>query len=85
MFENLNLLWQCCLIHNLYEVSVKKNLRPEDLLSMYDNVTVGGAAVIALLGWYFDGFGWKWYGRCKYGTGMNSDHGHWCEALPPHW
>jgi len=67
-FENLSSFWQCCLIHCVYEVGVKKNLRPEDLLVWYDNWALTFALAFALLPWAVTGYGWQWYGRCKYNT-----------------
>jgi len=67
-FENLGCFWQCCLIHCVYEVSVKKNLRPEDLLTAYDNWSILFALLFALFPWGIDAYGWQWYGRCKYNT-----------------
>ena len=67
-FENLSSFWQCCLIHCVYEVGVKKNLRPEDLLTWYDNWALTFALAFALFPWSVTGYGWQWYGRCKYNT-----------------
>lgn len=64
--ENLTYFWQCALMHNVYEVTAKKNLRPENLLVQYDNVAVLFSLVISLLPWSISGYGWLWYGRCKY-------------------
>ena len=64
--ENLTYFWQCALMHNVYEVTAKKNLRPENLLVQYDNFAVLFSLVISLIPWSVSGYGWLWYGRCKY-------------------
>eukprot|EP00657_Telonema_sp_P-1_P009760 TRINITY_DN4003_c0_g1_i1.p1 TRINITY_DN4003_c0_g1~~TRINITY_DN4003_c0_g1_i1.p1 ORF type:complete len:273 (-),score=69.33 TRINITY_DN4003_c0_g1_i1:147-965(-) len=64
--ENLTFFWQCSLIHNVYEVSVKKNLRPEALLPYYDNVAIWYSLIAALAPWMVEGYGWQWFQKCKY-------------------
>ena len=56
-FENLGCFWQCCLIHCVYEVSVRKNMHPEDLLTAYDNWSILFALLFALFPWGISAYG----------------------------
>lgn len=64
--DNLSVFWNCCLIHNTHDVVVNKNLRPEDNLKWYDHVSLGLAFLVSLAAWSVTGYGWQWYGRCRY-------------------
>jgi hypothetical protein len=77
-FEALGNFWQCCLIHNVYEVTVKKNLRPEDLLTQYDNLAILFGLACALVPWSVTAYGWQWYARCKYNQYEN---GQWASLF----
>eukprot|EP00656_Telonema_subtile_P018709 TRINITY_DN20138_c0_g1_i3.p1 TRINITY_DN20138_c0_g1~~TRINITY_DN20138_c0_g1_i3.p1 ORF type:complete len:367 (+),score=119.74 TRINITY_DN20138_c0_g1_i3:171-1271(+) len=66
--ENLTYFWQCALMHNIYEVAVLKNLRPEALLIKYDTMAVVFAFCASLAPWMVSGYGWLWFGRCKYSS-----------------
>jgi len=75
---NLIIFWQCCLIHSVFEINVRKNQRPEDLLTGYDNRAVLFSVVVSLCPWLVNGYGWQWFRRCYYNTHRN---GNWADLL----
>eukprot|EP00658_Telonema_sp_P-2_P008010 TRINITY_DN12995_c0_g1_i9.p1 TRINITY_DN12995_c0_g1~~TRINITY_DN12995_c0_g1_i9.p1 ORF type:complete len:334 (-),score=81.40 TRINITY_DN12995_c0_g1_i9:15-1016(-) len=64
--ENLTYFWQCALAHNVYDVVVNKNLRPEEQLLKYDNYGITFSLFASLAPWVVSGYGWRWFKRCKY-------------------
>lgn len=64
--ENMTYAYQCALVHSIYQIVTLKSLRPDVLLACYDTSVVVAAFLMSLVPWALHGYGWLWYGRCKY-------------------